>query len=231
MPDSRSRRYEISALAFVGDLHGRIDALEAVLAEYGGSRRLVFLGDYVNRGPDSRAVLTRLISAKRLLGDVIVLLRGNHDESVLEFLNGGALATFVRLGGLATVASYTNEIGNDIREALSAAIPRQHVELLEHLRDFFEEEDVFASHCGINPQRPASRDRQDVALTSHPELFEADLSCFGKTIVCGHYVQRDLRPYVTDKLVAIDTGCGSIASAPLTVLLWPERSTVALGGE
>lgn len=216
-------------LAFVGDIHGRDDLLRLVLEKLGGARRLVFLGDYVNRGPNSREVLGSLLAAKRKWPDHVVLLRGNHDQSILDFLEGGPLSAFMRMGGLATVASYTEDVGEDVRSALQVAMPDTHVALLENLEDFYEDDEVVASHCGLDPAQLNSRDRTTVALSSHPTLFHADLEGFAKTIVCGHYVQRNMQAHITTKLVALDTGCGSIPKAPLTVFLWPERSLMTIG--
>ncbi|WP_054813446.1 metallophosphoesterase [Nocardia arizonensis] len=219
-----------SPVAFVGDVHGMDVAVDPVLEEFCGKRHLVFLGDYVNRGPNSRAVVQKLLDAQRNFPDHLTMLRGNHDQAVLDFLRGGDLSTFIALGGLSTVASYTSVAGDDIRGDFERAIPESHVAFLEGLSDYFERDDIFASHCGPNPADPTSRTRGDVALGSHPALFaEHGADVIGKPIVCGHYVQRGGRAYVGARLAALDTGHGSLPDAPLTVLLWPERTIRTYG--
>jgi|SRR5665647_12226 serine/threonine protein phosphatase 1 len=217
--------------AFVGDLHGRVDQVGSVLRAFGGTRTMIFLGDYVNRGPDSRRVLQTLIAAQRLWPESLLFLRGNHDQALLDFYETGDIGGFARMGGLATLASYTGMPTGDVHEAFKEAMPARHLIFLEGLQDFFEDDSIFASHCGPDPSRLSSRDRCDVALSSHRELFQADLRALGKTVVCGHYVQRGMRPHVSDSLVAIDTGYGSVAGAPLSVFLWPERQVLGFGGD
>lgn len=219
------------ALALVGDLHGRLDATSAVLHEFLGSRRIVFLGDYINRGPCSREVVQVLMDAKAAHPDGVVLLKGNHDQSLLDFLSGGSETRFLAMGGGATIASYVGEVSAiGLRAALAQELPPGHQQFFGRLDPFFETEDLFASHCGPDPDAPADRDLSSVALTSHPGLFAADLSGLGKTVVCGHYVQRTMKPYISDHLIVIDSGCGTIPGAPATALLWPERKTMSFGG-
>ncbi|WP_433762017.1 metallophosphoesterase family protein [Nocardia sp. CA-135398] len=215
----------------MGDLHGMDAELRAILRAYLGKRHLVFLGDYVNRGPHSHEVIELLVDATKRWPDLITTLRGNHDQSVLNYINGGEFVDFISMGGLATIASYTSVVGDDIRTAFRESMPTSHVEFLQQLPDYFERDDVFASHCGPNPARPESRSRRDVALGSHFSFFRDDSTwVFDKPIVCGHYVQRDRRAYLSERLSVIDTGCGTIQGAPLSVLLWPERRVRQFGG-
>lgn len=216
--------------AFIGDVHGVAPPLGAVLDALGGSRHLVFLGDYVNRGPDSKAVLEMLVGADATWPSMVTLLRGNHDEELLNFLASGDLARFVAFGGLPTIASYSGGVTNSIAH-FRETFPESHRDLLVNLEDYFERQDVFASHCGPNPERPSSRDRRDVVMGSHQELFRLDMKHLaGKSVVCGHYVQRAMVPFAARGLYAIDTGSGSMSGGPLTVLLWPEREFVQFGG-
>jgi len=219
-------------IAFIGDIHGMARPLELVLGKLGGTRHLVFLGDYVNRGPDSKAVLQLLVEAKEEWPRAVTLLRGNHDQSLLDFVADQDVARFARLGGLSTVASYTREVRDGgVIGAFFSSFPTAHRELLHGLSDYFERGDVFASHCGFNPERPLSRTRNDVATGSHPDLFHVDARVLlGKSVVCGHYVQRSMTTYQDRGLFAIDTGCGSMAGGPLTALLWPEKTTIKFGG-
>ncbi len=87
-------------LAIVGDVHGCVDPLRAALDDLQRlGRRIILVGDYVNRGPDSHLVLALLAIARVQLGDRLVLLRGNHEVALLEILLTGQPAAFLRHRG------------------------------------------------------------------------------------------------------------------------------------
>ncbi|MFI6958695.1 metallophosphoesterase family protein [Nocardia sp. NPDC050408] len=219
------------AFVFVGDIHGSHDELSQALNMFGGRRHLVFLGDYVNRGPRSKQVISRLIEAKNLWHHQITLLRGNHDQAFDDFMKGADPIHLVRLGGLSTARSYTGLRSVNIMDDFKRAVPDSHIEFLNSLEDYFELDDVFASHCGFDPSHPGCRTRDSVALASYPELFSrSPIELIGKAVICGHYIQQNGRPYISETLMAIDTGCGVIYRAPLTALLWPERTIIQFRG-
>lgn len=217
-------------LAFVGDIHGMAPQLASALDALGGARHLVFLGDYVNRGPDSKRVLEMLVEAKATWPTTLTLLRGNHDEELLNFLSAGNLARFVAFGGLQTIASYSTGGTVNSVSRFRESFPLSHRQFLADLDDYFERQDVFASHCGPNPERPSSRERDDIVMGSHEGLFRVDVDqLVGKSVVCGHYVQRTMTAFAERGLYAIDTGCGSVSGGPLTVMLWPEKRLIQFG--
>ena len=101
------------ALFAIGDIHGCVRTLEALLAELAPTSRdsLVFLGDYVDRGPDSYGVIERLIGMEEAswsgTGPLCIFLRGNHDQMMLDFLGGCSNGELWRANGAgATLASY-----------------------------------------------------------------------------------------------------------------------------
>lgn len=218
-------------LAFIGDIHGEARPLGSVLDALGGVKHLVFLGDYVNRGPDSKLVIEMLLQATVTWPSMVTILRGNHEEELLRFLSTGNLARFIAFGGLRTIASYTAGRASNSVLRFMESFPPTHHELLVNLADYFERQDVFASHCGVNPKHPSSRERGDVVMGSHQELFQVDVTeLAGKSVVCGHYVQRGMTAFSERGLYAIDTGCGSMDGAPLSVFLWPEKRMLQFGG-
>ena len=210
----------VKPVAFVGDVHGDAVRLARLLERsVDWERPLVFLGDYVNRGADSAAVL-RLLSLAVARGDVALL--GNHDYALLQYLDGTlGFADFAALGGAATIRSYVNDPRGDVRSQLIASVPADHLALLRGLVPFWESPSVFASHTGYDPEHPKSRAAADVAMRGHANLFH-DRSRPAETVVCGHYTQRTGEPYISPDLVCLDTGCGS--GGPLTAWLWPERT-------
>lgn len=207
-------------LAIVADVHGEASALSAALTHYRGRRGIVLLGDYVNRGPNSAAVLEIVADAVGQ-GEVTALM-GNHDYAFLEYIRTGELGPFARLGGLATLNSYVGAV-DDPHGTLLAEMPTRHVTLLNDLQLFYEDDDLLVSHCGVSPRRPHSRCVEDVVLGSHPELFGREASALPKAVVSGHYVQRSRVPFVSERYTCIDAGCGTILGASLAVLELPER--------
>lgn len=153
----------------IPDIHGQADLLDEALARVhrdgGPDARIVFLGDLVDRGPDSRAVIDRILDA-RDAGRPWTVLRGNHDQMFLDFLDHGALQFKQvrsglswldrRLGGAATLASYgvTETRGSAARQAAQEAVPQPHRAFLASLPLWHEAGDVLFVHAGIRPGVP-----------------------------------------------------------------------------
>lgn len=202
----------------VGDVHGRADLLDQVfaridthLAAHPIARPVqVLVGDYIDRGPDSRGVLDRLI--KRANSNAMVLLKGNHETFVLEFLrNPSMLQSWSQMGGLQTLMSYglTPSLNADaltqkeLAIALQAVLPESHLTFLGSLQSSFGCGDFFFVHAGIRPRIPLAEQREEDLLWIRDEflLYEEQ---FGKIIVHGHTPVRevDIRP----NRINIDTG-------------------------
>jgi serine/threonine protein phosphatase 1 len=220
-----SHAHPEKALAVIGDVHADADrlarALDVLLAD---SRvHLIFTGDYVNRGSDSRRVLDLLTTARNEHAGGVTLLRGNHEDALLAYLDGGSLPDFAAHGGLATVRSYLKVVRSGALDEFRATFPPAHRSLLERMVLSYENDDVLVSHAGFDPADPRARTPQALC-DGHPGLFEHGGPWPQSLTVCGHYVQSDGRPYDSPHLVCLDTGCGTLPGAPLTVLYLPERS-------
>jgi serine/threonine protein phosphatase 1 len=213
----------------VGDVHGRADLLDQVLsridadlAAYPDCRpRQVFLGDYIDRGPSSRAVIDRLI--KRARTHEIVCLKGNHETYVLEFLrNPAILADWRRLGGLETLMSYglkpsmkadvTEQL--ELAKALAASLPKHHRQFLRNLSNSFSCGDFFFVHAGVKPGIPLEQQREEDLLWIRDDFLLCEHG-FGKIVVHGHtpVLEPDMRP----NRINIDTG--AYATGRLTCLI------------
>jgi serine/threonine protein phosphatase 1 len=213
----------------VGDVHGRADLLDQVLsridadlAAYPDCRpRQVFLGDYIDRGPSSRAVIDRLI--KRARTHEIVCLKGNHETYVLEFLrNPAILADWRRLGGLETLMSYglkpsmkadvTEQL--ELAKALAASLPKHHRQFLRNLSNSFACGDFFFVHAGVKPGIPLEQQREQDLLWIRDDFLLCEHG-FGKIVVHGHtpVLEPDMRP----NRINIDTG--AYATGRLTCLI------------
>lgn len=170
-------------------------------------RDLVFVGDYVNRGPESRAVVNTLIDLRHTWPASICFLRGNHDEALLDVLRGGPIAPLLLMGGSATIRSWVPNVSGDVRLALQQEVTDEEVDFFESLVDFWSAGDVVATHA-----RPS--DGQDTTPTR-------------ELLVVGHYIQQDASPRIVDGCAYLDTGCGSLPHGRLSALLLPERTFVS----
>ena len=207
------------SFAFIGDIHANSVRLSALLKKL-DSRRLIFLGDYVDGGPNSREVVEMLIEiADRDPNPVF--LSGNHEIGLLAFLSGKLpFLEYAWMGGLSTIRSYVGKAIEDVRVEFIRAIPTSHCNFLSNCKPFFETDQFVASHAGINPACPESREPAEIVLGRHPSLFNNDLH-LSKLVICGHYLQTTLTPFVAKRVICLNTGCGMI-EGPVTALLYPE---------
>lgn len=213
----------------VGDLHGRLDLLEEILvtlddddAHRGAAQTtLIFLGDLIDRGPDSALVVERL---RRLAehGAPVRFLMGNHEEVFLKAASGDVAATrfLHRIGGDTTImsygmspAEYAKASYEEIRDFLVEAVPQAHIAFLQSFEDQIVIGDYAFVHAGISPGVPlAEQTRQHLrwireSFLDHEEPFE-------KFIVHGHTItdEVDERP----NRLGIDTG--AYATGRLTAI-------------
>jgi serine/threonine protein phosphatase 1 len=202
----------------VGDIHGCNDLLdglvEAILREVEGDERpplLIFLGDYVDRGPGSRQVIERLIALKDQAPGVRFLC-GNHEEAMLHFLNDlEAGMAWTGYGGKATMTSYGVTLPQDetsleaweaTHEALKAAIPESHMRFLWGLEDRIDLGDYLFVHAGVNPDRPLNaQNAKDLRWIREP--FLSDGRRLEKVIVHGHTPATE--PHCDARRIGIDT--------------------------
>jgi serine/threonine protein phosphatase 1 len=209
-------------LAFIGDIHGDITALEALLKKIPNDRTLVFVGDYINHGNYSNQVIERLIQIKEEGNAKFIM--GNHEFYLLQYLKEDvSFYDYAIVGGIATIKSYIENIGGrDLLSDFKESIPESHITFLNELILYYETDKIFCSHSGINYSLPESREFEDLVMNNNLLDQKGKLN---KTIVCGHYVQRNGVPYNTVDLVCIDTGCGS-KDGPLTAFMYPEREVI-----
>ncbi len=214
-----SRVPEGSRVYVIGDIHGRSDLLrqlhERILADAGaapGKRRsLVYLGDYVDRGPGSFEVLEILIH-EPLEGFARVHLKGNHEDMMLRFLTERADANWLFNGGDATLASYGIPVGwmlfgtdtlETLRQRLGEALPPDHLAFLRGLGLYHVEGDYLFVHAGMRPG-VAPEDQRPRDLMWIRETFLDSSDDFGKRVVHGHSIVP--RPDIRRNRIGIDTG-------------------------
>jgi len=222
----------------VGDIHGRSDLLKQIFSvidvdlKNSPPRRAieVYLGDYVDRGPDSRGVLDLLIQRGR--GHETVCLKGNHEAFMLEVLKEPAkLQDWRQYGGLLTLTSYglrptmnptPDDQGNLIR-GLSAALPPSHMQFLNGLPASFTAGDYFFVHAGVRPGVALPSQREEDMFWIREEFLNSE-DDFGKYVVHGHTPVSvpDIRP----NRINIDTG--AYATGNLTLLSIQGDSMMAI---
>ncbi len=203
----------------IGDVHGRADllgSLQDLIAKDAGrapeSRKVVvYLGDYVDRGPDSAGVIDRLINGP--LADLEqVFLMGNHEEFFMEFLDNPEVGTvWIKNGGDATLASYgikgakhcsARDLGV-LSKSLNEMLPDEHLEFLKGLSVSHRERDYLFVHAGIRPGVPLDRQCEDDMLWIR-EPFLGSSDEHEVVVVHGHTPVDEAE--VHNNRIAIDTG-------------------------
>ena len=215
----------------VGDIHGSLLPLrllrgaifEHATAHPIARKCLIYLGDYIDRGFDSRAVIDVLIK-EPLPGFEHVFLKGNHEDGMLRFLADGSNVSFwIAYGGIATMFSYgvtppdpvadENEVTR-ARTELAKNLPPEHLDFLTHLQRFHVEGDYLFVHAGIRPGVPLEDQREEDLLWIREEFLKSRQE-FGKCVVHGHSISR--QPDFQNNRIGIDTG--AFASGTLTCLV------------
>jgi serine/threonine protein phosphatase 1 len=213
----------------IGDIHGRADLLDRLHrtimddAERAAAERMVivYLGDYVDRGPDSRRVIDCLIEPTQP-GFESIFLKGNHEAFMLRFLEDASVgAIWLYNGGAATLASYgiTNVSGRvrDLRaaqEAFRAALPPSHRTFLDGLRLLYIEGDYLFVHAGIRPGVAIDAQIEHDLLWIREDFLFAQ-GPFPKVVVHGHSIHAT--PEFRGHRIGIDTG--AYATGTLTALV------------
>jgi len=197
----------------IGDIHGCLKPLEQLLKKIapGAKDRLIFVGDYIDRGPDSKAVVDFLL---RLPYRAIFLL-GNHEYMLMEYLEGGGEEIYMMNGGDATMKSYGG------REKIPAA----HLDFFRRLKTFHEDPEFIVVHAGIRPQIPMERQRLEDLIWIRQEFFNY-LGTYPKPIVFGHTPMRKV--LLEKDRIGIDTGC--FFGGKLTCLKLPEQRIIQVPG-
>ena len=194
----------------IGDIHGCSAALAALVRAIEPTLldTMVFLGDYIDRGPDSRGVLEQVIALAQRC--TVVPLMGNHEEMLLAALEGtSALRFWLKFGGMEALASYGYRGGPELRPAdLRALIPAEHLQFTRKCRDYFETVRHLFVHAYYDPDRPLHE--QHWAGLRWLSLPSAPLPhCSGKVAIVGHTPQKSGEVLDLGYLKCIDTFCHS----------------------
>lgn len=219
----------------IGDIHGRADLLTRIrelIAEDlqrspASDACIVLLGDYVDRGPDSKGVLDQLTTVS--FPARLVALRGNHEAMLLEFLDRPQTGElWLRNGGIETLYSYGVEcdrrrLGTGFSEAADrfrAALPEAHMAFLRRLPSSLAIGDYFFCHAGVRPGVPLDDQSEQDLIWIRGE-FLASQADFGKVVVHGH--NAAVAPEIRSNRISVDTGAYITHVLTCLVLQGPEH--------
>ncbi len=231
VPEALPLPTEGGALIYaVGDIHGcarELDMLHVQIAAdaahraRGRSVTLLYVGDYVDRGPDSAGVIERLLGPAPVSGAERIYLRGNHEDAMLAFLDDAeAGAEWLDYGGLETLKSYGVSPGGgalwrqNLAEGLAAKLPAAHRQFLISLRDRWSYGGYGFVHAGIRPGIAWEAQKTDDLMWIR-EPFLSSRTRFDRKIVHGHTITET--PDVRPNRIGIDTG--AFHSGILTALV------------
>lgn len=198
----------------IGDVHGCMDAfrqMETLIlqdsAQFVQAPTIVLLGDIVDRGPQSAALIDHLMLRQRA-GNRVICLMGNHEEMMLEFLaKPEANAAWLEFGGLETLASYGIDItefgrlsGRKIAQILAAYIPHSHFLFLKNTLPGLQVGPYLLTHAGADADQPLTAQPKNALLWgSAGQIAPRDL-----VLIHGHYVVAE--PMLSQMCLSIDTG-------------------------
>ncbi len=179
----------------IGDIHGSWAALKTIekLVHFNESDTVIALGDYIDRGPDSKNVLDWMIAARRKFN--LIPLLGNHEEMMLDArFSTGALQTWMMNGGDKTLKSF----GSDI-----SGVSAHHWQFIKSCKLYHETDSHIFVHAGLEPNLPPEQQKSDVMCWLRFRDLQPHMS--NKIIVCGHTPQRSTFPAVLPYGICIDT--------------------------
>jgi len=197
-----------------GDIHGRLKLLDQLISDvpWDVSRdKLVFLGDLIDRGDDARGVVNRVIELVKGNPNVVVL-RGNHEQMLLDCLDYGDLQWLIpENGGIASLSAYGFKL-DQLNDVSDIKIPEEHVEFFRSLPFYHEDDQAIYVHAGLIPgEHPSETDPDVLTWTRDLDFFTG---YDGKLCFFGHtptpYLPREGRTrrggiYIHGGCVGIDT--------------------------
>jgi serine/threonine protein phosphatase 1 len=203
----------------VGDIHGCLDQLKSLIEACrqhadGRDMRLVFLGDYIDRGPEPAGVVRFMLSLEQELGDRVIALKGNHEAWALEFIEGRPGTSWLRNGGSATLKSYgAGSVGE---------LPKAHLDWMRSLRLSYDDGRRFFVHAGIDPEKPLeAQDEADMLWIR--ESFLDDERDYGRLIVHGHTPLESAAPDLRSNRLNLDTA--AVFGGRLTAAVFTDGQT------
>ncbi|MDR1044804.1 MAG: serine/threonine protein phosphatase [Candidatus Adiutrix sp.] len=202
----------------VGDIHGCYDKLKKMLRRLdwrlGRGELLIFLGDYIDRGPDSYEVVESILELQAQAPDEVITLMGNHERMFLELISGQGRPQLLANGLPATIRNY----GRPARE-LSAA----HLAFYRGLKLYYESLNYIFVHAGLRPGLGLAEQNPHDLLWIRDDFLLSDYN-FGKIVVFGHTPFQ--KPLIAPGRLGLDTG--AVYGGPLTAAVLPETRIISV---
>lgn len=224
MPQTLSEQDRIIA---IGDIHGCVRTLERLMERLSPKEndQLVFLGDYIDRGPSSREIISFLLELQQR--HVCFFIMGNHEQMYLDHLKTGRIDFWLNNGGKATLRSYGSR--------KNVAFPEKHHRFLSDCRYYIETDHYFFTHGGLDPELSIKNNLRYYKSEAfcwqrkhmQASLLQKQAFPWEKTLVCAHTPVE--KPVLLDNLIAIDTGCvyhDNPELGNLTAVVLPDRKIV-----
>lgn len=218
----RNNRKKNSRYIAIGDIHGHFEKLQSLFfkleKELNRDDVLVFLGDYVDRGPHSKEVLDFLIQISKKRTNS-VFLRGNHEDMFLDYLgfSGSHGESFLYNGGGQTLHSFGGKWN----------VEKDHIDFLLNLKDYYvcPEYPYIFVHAGFRPGIALEdQNEKDLFWIRNEFLNYHESLFFNRKVIYGHTVNHNGLPRIHENKIGIDTGAGY--SGPLTALIVPEEKII-----
>ena len=204
----------------IGDIHGCISPLDKLMAQLdidASQDTLIFVGDYIDRGPDSKGVIDTILDIRKNIGDV-VCLTGNHEDMFLNYcLDRRNENLYMSNGGMRTLASY----GFSPEGTEELILPPSHREFFTGLRTYHETDDYIFVHAGLRPGIPLDRQDREDLMWIRFEFINSPYD-FGKTVVYGHTPVSLNKPLIDKNKICIDTG--AVYGGKLTCIELPKMT-------
>lgn len=250
----------MTSIFVVGDIHGCTDLLEELLidiqSQFESGDRIVFLGDYIDYGPDSRGVVDQILELRQQHGNAISCLKGDHEQYLLEAHRDHThIAWLFGMSGLSTVRAYSADAAEELESALRErreqlrarntewqplpyqrffdALPKPHLEFLTGGLDLiYEHNGIVCTHAGLDPLKPLDQQTETDLLQCNPvPLFRSWPG--PQTLVVGHTPTESIdpssigKPLLRQDVVCLDTNPAS--TGVLSAIRFPERTLIQVG--
>jgi len=202
----------------IGDIHGtasKLDNLMSMMTINAKEDTLVFIGDYLDRGPDPKGVIDSILEIIKSM-DHVVCLRGNHEQMFLNYYcEGKEEELFMHNGGITTLISYGFKGAGGKQNMI---IPESHMDFLTNLQPYYETDDYIFVHAGLRPGIALTQQNITDLLWIRYEFINSPYD-FGKMIIFGHTPISLTIPFIEKNKVGIDTG--AVFGGKLTCLELP----------
>ena len=207
----------------IGDIHGCLDMLKRLMdtiAWQPEKDRLIFIGDFIDRGKDPKGVVDYVLSLSRCSPHV-QCLTGNHEAMFMDYLSGKDRELFLVNGGGFTLKSYlTGKSGEE-----GSLIPQDHISFYQSLKSYIKLQDYYVVHAGFRPGVGIEdQEFEDMVWIRGPFIY-SDYD-FGKKVIFGHTPFPE--PLIMDNKIGVDTG--AVYGGKLTCLELPEERLYSVGG-